>query len=214
MAASSKGLNQFLDAAYRLDGKTDALEFYHQWAAEYDDQMLHQLGYTSPAEIAKLLMDQLTDHDAAILDFGCGTGLASVDLAQNHYRNIDGVDISMEMLAVAQQRNIYRQLLKADVTEPLAFSNGVYDAVICSGTFTHGHIDAEPIDEIFRILKPNGLLACTVHVDCWETRGFKAKFEQLTDHGSARQLRLTLGGFFHQGPLEGWFCLYQKIDDE
>ena len=72
-------------------------------------------------------------------------------------------------------------MLVGDLSQPLEVPDSEYHAVISSGTFTHGHVGPEPLDEIFRILKPNGILACTVHIDLWQTRGFEAKFKSLLD---------------------------------
>ena len=38
---------------------------------------------------------------------------------------LDGVDLSAEMLAVARERGIYRKLIEADITEPLALLQGL-----------------------------------------------------------------------------------------
>ena len=76
--------------------------------------------------------------------------------------------------------------------------------------FTHGHVGPQPLDEIFRILKPGGILACTVHEDLWESMGFRAKLDALVDTGIASCLSLKIDKYYRAGPPEGWFCVYQK----
>lgn len=199
----------FLNEAYHLPDDAAKLEFYRKWAADYDRQML-ELGYVSPTQVAQLLVEQLADTAADIIDIGCGTGLTCSLLAEQGYRNLYGIDYSADMLRVAGTRAIYRGLTLADLNQPLAFADHSFEAAISSGTFTHGHVGAEPMEEIFRILKPGGLLACTVHQELWQSKGFADKFDSLQQSGIASCLSLREGKFFDQGPVEGWFCLYQK----
>ena len=102
-------------------------------------------------------------------------------------------------------------VMVADVNQPLAIGDDSYDAAISSGTFTHGHVGPEPVNEIFRILKPGGIFACTVHNDLWHSRGFAARFEGLTNRGKIECLSLERGRYYVDGDLEGRFCVYQKI---
>ncbi len=186
------------------------VEFYRKWAEDYDHQMLEVLRYISPTRIAQQLSEQLTNTDASILDVGCGTGLTSVYLAQMGYTSLDGIDLSPDMVRVAAQRGIYRELLVGDVNQQLEREDASYDGVVSSGTFTHGHVGPEPLDEIFRILKPGGILACTVHEDLWVEMGFKTKFNSLIDAGTAIEIERVHDAYYENTEPEGWFCLYQK----
>jgi predicted TPR repeat methyltransferase len=205
-----KAPSDFVDAAYHLEDE-NMVEFYRKWAEEYDHEMLDKLGYTSPASIAAILIGQLPDTDSKILDLGCGTGLTCRLLAEHGYSQLDGIDISREMLQVARERGIYQDLMAADLNQPLQRDSDSYDGVISSGTFTHGHVGPEPLDEVFRILRPGGILACTVHLDLWETKGFDAKFKDLSEQGIARLISKDEGSYYRDGPIEGWFCVYQKM---
>lgn len=202
--------SEFVNEAYAANDTSDLLDFYEKWAEEYDRKMLDELGYCSHATIACMLSEQLGNRDAAVLDIGCGTGLTCKLLADQGYRNLDGVDLSPDMVRVAGQRGIYRRLYVADVTEPMTFEDASYDAVISSGTFTHGHVGPEPIKEIMRILKPGGLLACTVHQDLWEAMGFKRMLEQLVETGIAECIELVHDKYYDKGEPEGWFCLHRR----
>ncbi|MDH3761395.1 MAG: class I SAM-dependent methyltransferase [Gammaproteobacteria bacterium] len=208
--SEAKGPSEFVDAAYNLEDEASMVEFYRKWAQDYDHQMLDQLGYTSPTTIAQLLSEHLADSDAAVFDVGCGTGLTCVYLAEKGYSKLDGIDLSPDMAAVAGQRGIYRELLVGDVNQKLEREDASYDGVISSGTFTHGHVGPQPLDEIFRILKPGGILACTVHDELWESMGFRAKLDALVDSGIAVRLSQQLGSYYRDAPPEGWFCVYQR----
>jgi predicted TPR repeat methyltransferase len=205
-----KGPSEFVDAAYHLDNEAGMVEFYQKWAADYDHQMLDELGYTSPTKIAQQLGEHLPDTESTVFDIGCGTGLTCVLLAEKGYTNLDGIDLSPDMVRVAAERGIYRELLVGDVNQALERDDESYDAVISSGTFTHGHVGPQPLDEIFRILKPGGILACTVHQDLWTAMGFEAKFNALAEQGIASLVSSQMGSYYKDAPVEGWFCVYRK----
>ena len=200
----------FVDEAYRLESEADIVAFYDKWADDYDRQMLDELGYLSPTRSAEGLATRLADRDAEILDIGCGTGLACAPLAARGYRRLDGLDLSPAMIRVCAGRGIYRELFVADVNRPLGFADASYDGVVSSGTFTHGHVGPEPLDEIFRVLRPGGLLCCTVHGDLWEAHGFRRRLERLVAAGTAECLSRELGPYYRGREPEGWFCVYRR----
>ena len=205
------GPSAFVNEAYNLENDENMVDFYRKWADDYDHQMLDELRYCSPITIARLLDKFLPDKNARIFDIGCGTGLTCTFMQQQGYRNLDGIDLSPDMVRVAQDRGIYRQVKVGDVNLPLEIADSEYDAAISSGTFTHGHVGPGPLDEIFRILKPGGILACTVHNDLWQTRGFEAKFKSLIDSAMIKCLYLKQDKYYETGDLEGWFCVYRKL---
>ena len=207
--ADDKNTDKFLDEAYRLKDKSSMVAFYEKWADDYD-QMLDNLHYLSPRLIGELLIEHLADKQSIILDVGCGTGLTSVLLHENGFQTIDGLDFSADMLRVSRQRGIYRNLIEADLNQPLSLADEQYHAAISSGTFTHGHVGPEPLDEIFRILKPGGLFACTIHDALWQNRGFEQKIEQLLADDVISCLVRKLDCYFEGNEPEGWFCLYRK----
>ena len=205
-----KGPNELVTEAYNIQDKESMVAFYRKWATAYDRVMLEELGYESPMIIAQQLRAHLADTDASIFDIGCGTGLTCVFLADSGYSNLDGIDISTDMVRVAGERGIYRELLVGDVNLPLERDDASYDGVISSGTFTHGHVGPDPMGEIFRVLKPGGILACTIHQDLWESMGFDTKLAALIESGTAEQISLEKSRYYKSGPPEGWFCVYRK----
>lgn len=205
-----KGPSEFVDAAYHLDDEASMVDFYRKWAADYDHQMLDELGYTSPTKIAQQLIRYLPDTQSTVFDIGCGTGLTCVFLAEKGYTNLDGIDLSPDMVRVASERGIYRELLVGDVNQALERNDESYDAVISSGTFTHGHVGPEPLDEIFRILKPGGILACTIHQDLWTSMGFEEKLAALAAKGIASPVSCEMDSYYKDRDPEGWFCVYRK----
>jgi len=202
--------NQFLQEAYGLDGDADMQAFYSNWADEYDAQLEDELNYLAPAKTAALFMRYATDRAAKILDIGCGTGLTSVDLAGAGYLHIDGLDFSEAMLQKARGRNFFLSLIEADLNQPLKIADGEYDAAISSGTFTHGHIGAAPLDEIFRIIKPGGYLVCTIHQAIWSDHGFEDKIDALNRSGQVRTIEMNRDVYFRDSAPDAMYYVLQK----
>ena len=202
---------RMLQQAYGLQDDTDMQAFYRDWAENYDSTMMNGLAYLTPARTSQLLAHWLADREAAIIDIGCGTGLAGAELANQGYRVIDGLDFSGEMLAVARRSGVYRDLLEADLNRPLDIASQSYAAMICTGTFTHAHVGAACLDELFRVLKPNGLFACTVHLDVWEPAGFAEKTEALEQAGTIETLVRKPGPYYADSPKDdGEYILWRK----
>ena len=204
--------DDFLTGAYGLDGLADALAFYGEWAEAYDERMEQRLGYVAPRLIAERLARHLDDRAAVILDVGCGTGLTSHYLADLGFTTFDGVDVSPGMLDKARERGIYRALFEMDITEPMDMLDAAYDAAVSSGTFTLGHVGAAPIDEIWRVLKPGALFACTFHKDIWAPQGFEASFAALEDAGALRPVEIVLDEFFKGLGETAMYCVFQKLE--
>ena len=107
------------------------------------------------------------------------------------------------MLERARARGIYRHLSTADLTRPLSFDDASYDAVLCVGTLTAGHVGPAVIDEFVRVTKPGGYVVATVHSAVWESEGFRAHLEEL-DRGSAVTVRQMDEQPYHT--IEGLTC--------
>ena len=87
------------------------------------------------------------------------------------YTNIDALDISQKMLDEAKKLNVYKNFFCAPLSEePVAeIANDQYDALICIGTLTVGHVKPRAFDEILRIVKPGKELRvclCKVSQPC------------------------------------------------
>ena len=209
MNADAKDL---LQRAYSLEGSAESKKLYAEWARTYDKTMLEGLGYLTPDTTARLLARYEPDTNAKILDIGSGTGLAGLALSGLGYGNLDALDYSPQMLGVAQNRNIYAKLFEADLNQPLALETNSYDALICTGTFTHAHVGAGCLDELLRILKPGGHFACTVHKDIWQSEGFEGKSASLLEPGVMKTVYKQMG-IYYAGSTEpeGWYIVWRKL---
>lgn len=166
-----------LDRVYALNGPEDAADAYDEWAATYDEDTIEGLGYVGHTVVA----DKLATLGGVerVLDAGCGSGLVGAAIAERMEVTIDGVDISTGMLDRAGARGAYRTLETADLTQPLAFDDHSYDAVVCAGTFTAGHVGPEAFTELVRVTRPGGHVVATVLGSLWEAGGYRAHLERL-----------------------------------
>lgn len=202
---------QLLERAYALDSDEKSRALYRDWAQTYDDTMLQGLQYLSPRTVARLLAGHLADRQAEVLDIGCGTGLLGQDLAGHGFTTIDGLDVSPEMMQVAQRRGVYRNLITADLNQPLAIADARYGGMSCCGTFTHGHVGAGCLEELFRVLRPGAPFAFTVKLEVFESLGFRDGLAVLVQQGRIRQVQFVLDRHYatSQQP-DGVFCVYAR----
>jgi predicted TPR repeat methyltransferase len=121
----------------------------------------------------------------AVLDAGCGTGLAGAALrAAGHTGAIVGADLSERSLALARQRGVYDELAVADLHAPLAFEDGRFGAVICVGVLSYVP-DTEAIwREFARVVEPGGWVACTQRSDVWAERACDQVAQRLERDGT------------------------------
>lgn len=177
--ATDTGGNPYLDRAYALGGPDDARALYDEWAQAYDDDLADEAqGYVGPGLAADTLV-RVAGTAGTVLDAGCGTGLVGTALAERGVTVVDGVDVSPGMLARADATGAYRRLQPVDLTRPLATPADAYDAVVCVGTLTHGHVGPEVLAEFARVVRPGGYVVATVLDDIWTSGGYEAEVDRL-----------------------------------
>ena len=140
---------------YQLDSKEKVLKYYVNWTkkGEYNKNMI-SWNYQAPQNTVKLFNKHAPNKDINILDAGCGSGLVGIELQKFGYTKITGADFSQEMLDLIPN-NIYHQLELIDLNEKLKYEDNFFDAITCVGTFTYGHVKANALNELIRILKKN-----------------------------------------------------------
>ena len=165
-----------LDAAYSLKTPADSRRLYRDWASTYDDDFAARMDYQMPARIAAVFA---ASGEGPVLDIGAGTGLVAEKLGGLGIGPVDGIDISAEMLQVAAAKGVYRRTLVADLTRTLPIEDRTYRGFVSSGTFTHGHVGPDALDELLRVAVPGAFFALSVHSAVFETAGFDRKLRNL-----------------------------------
>lgn len=114
---------------------------------------------------------------ASLIDLGCGTGRLLVSLAQEGWWVL-GVDLSAEMLAVAQQRAreacLSVSLLRANLVHLDVVADATFDHAACLfstlGMIVGGENRQRVLAQIHRIVRPGGRLILHVHNRWWHLR--------------------------------------------
>lgn len=156
-----------LGAVYRAGGPDEVAALYDGWAGQYEADMA-RAGYRHPAICAALLARHLPKGAAPVLDAGAGTGLLGEWLGILGYPQVDALDLSPGMLAIARAKGVYRHLHQLALGQTLPFTDGAYAGIVAAGVFTQGHVGAEGLSELVRICRPGGALVLTVKCALWE----------------------------------------------
>lgn len=142
---------------------------------------LAKLDYRAPQALDALLARALPLPAplGAILDAGCGTGLAAPMLRPRAMR-LDGVDLSPAMVERARVRALYDELRVGELTADLAAHAGAYDLIVAADVLCYFGDLAEVLGACAVALKPGGALAFSL--------------ERLTDEGPGETWRVRPSG--------------------
>lgn len=167
---------EILNKVYNASDHEQLMDAYRDWAADYDRDLVNTFGYVAHISSAKALDTALAGRTAAlILDAGSGTGLVGEELTKLGYSKMDALDYSQDMLDQARAKDVYRSLFRADMKERLPFDDDSYDAVVCTGTFTYGHVTGDAFDELIRVTRSGGPIVFTVREGAYEEYGYREK---------------------------------------
>ena len=186
-----------LSEAYSVQSPDDNRALYAKWADTYESEFTVPRRYTGPRTAAEVLCEGLSGS-GPVLDAGCGTGLAGEHLRDLGVAVVDGVDISPEMLAKARSKTaadgkpVYRDIAEVDLTGPIDIAGDTYAGIVSTGTFTHGHVGPDGLDELLRIACPGARCVIGVHSSIFESDGFKNRFERFEAEGVISGLEIQL----------------------
>ncbi|MCB4770646.1 methyltransferase domain-containing protein [Ancylobacter sp. Lp-2] len=171
-----------LGAALRLArlGRDDVPEMsaayvrtlFDQYAERFD-KALERLDYRGPELIHGALAAACDGLGrpfafARAHDLGCGTGLVGVRLA-DQVGEIDGVDLSPNMIALARARGVYARLVAGDMVDYLReVPAREADLVFAGDAFCYLGDLVPVLAESRRVLEEGGLLAFTVETHAGE----------------------------------------------
>lgn len=118
----------------------------------------------------EIIFSTYVNKEDAILDLGCGAGRTTINLWKLGYHNIIGVDISRKLISFAKKyckKNGLPIYFKKENAMKLSFHKEFFDIVFFSYngfmTIPKKENRIKALQEIYRVLKPNGLFIFTAH---------------------------------------------------
>ena len=201
-----KDVDQKLDI-YKITTSNELLKYYQKWTRKnkYNQDMI-ELNYAAPKDAVSLLKRHTINKKNKILDAGCGTGLVGVELQKNGFLNIEGVDFSQEMLDLIP-KDIYKKIKKIDLNKPLKFRTGLFDVVMCVGTFTYGHVKPRALDELIRIISNKGLICFSINEGIYEKYGFDKKIKEISKNKLWNVKEFFKANYIINKDVNAWYCL-------
>ncbi len=203
--------NKTLDKVYTAKNHEQLMDAYKDWASDYDTDTVDRFGYVAHVASAEALDRVLDSKDAVILDAGCGTGLVGEELVKRGFTTMDALDYSKEMLDEAKRKDIYQRHMQADLSKSLDIRENRYDAVVCTGTFTYGHVKANAFDELIRITKPGGIICFTIREGAYEDYGYRQHMISLEQQHAWEILGMENTEYFTNEGISCKMCTYRVM---
>lgn len=175
---------------FQAEGSSIVERAYDAWGEDYDEDMVKGRGYTFPSYVANIFRRYVEPKKGQkILDAGAGTGLVGQALVGNGFypESLYGVDLSKEMLALADRKSVYHTLQQGDLTN-LDFEDETFDHLISVGVV--GIAPSETLDELLRVTRKKGHILFTLRetIKNDPDGGFIEKMEAFTSSGLWRRV--------------------------
>lgn len=132
-------------------------ELFDTYATSFEQHLTEKLAYNVPKELVALVAPA---PGLSILDLGCGTGLAGLEL-RPFARRLVGSDLSPRMVVRAKQRGIYDELHAEDLVATLGRARDV-DLVVAADVFIYVGALEPTFAACATALAPGGVLAFSV----------------------------------------------------
>ena len=207
MKENNKGLKFYdnLDLS-ASQNEEELLDVYKKWASIYDKDNDDLLGTVSQPNSVQIFHKYIVDKNQKIIDVGCGTGLVGLELQKLGYTNFDGIDISKDMIDIAIDRG-YKALFLGNLNDSLPIESDSYDAALCVGVFTHGHVGPGRLKELSRIVKSDGLVCFTINEDVYESYSFDKAMQKLEVENVWKLLEFKKQDYMKKKNVMGFYCV-------
>ena len=189
------------------------MRYYDEWGDKdkYNKDMV-DWNYSGPKETAETFNAHEKNKDILIFDAGCGTGLVGIELKKYGFKNFHGADLSQTLLD-SVPNNLYQKLTKVDLNKTIDAKDNSYDAVMCVGTFTFGHVKPNALDEFVRITKSGGLICFTINEGIHEEYGFDKKIISLNQNNKWTEIEFFKSDYIASKDVNAWLGLYRVTKD-
>ena len=194
---------------YKLKTTDEVMKYYDEWGKnnKYDKDMI-EWNYTGPKETVNIFKKYVKNKESLIFDAGCGTGLVGLELKKFEYKNFHGADLSQKLLDIVP-KNLYQRLVKVDLNQSIDIKDNFYDAVMCVGTFTFGHVKPSALEEFVRITKNNGYICFTINEGIYVDYGFDKKIKSLKKNNKWEEIEFFKSDYIASKDVNAWLGIYK-----
>ena len=194
---------------YKLKTTDEVMKYYDEWGEnnKYDKDMI-EWNYTGPKETVNIFKKYVKNKESLIFDAGCGTGLVGLELKKFEYKNFHGADLSQKLLDIVP-KNLYQRLVKVDLNQSIDIKDNFYDAVMCVGTFTFGHVKPSALEEFVRITKNNGYICFTINEGIYVDYGFDKKIKILKKNNKWEEIEFFKSDYIASKDVNAWLGIYK-----
>ena len=195
------------------------IEFYNRYAEHYDKTMGDEL-WNPPQKATELFHKQLCGtgvrKDTRILDVASGTGIVGEKLTSLGYTNITGVDLSEGMIKLAEEKGVYKEILKLDLNTTDGYDfikkHGRFDQIIAVGAFSKHLVQVSAMKMLVPwVIRPNGTFLFTLREPYLldEKTLFAETISQLEKNGFWRSIHKSVDEYITGVEGKGVFFLFQ-----
>jgi ubiquinone/menaquinone biosynthesis C-methylase UbiE len=165
-----------------------------KWGSrDYQKMVAHELyNHTFRATIDTFVEQNLISDGQRVLDIGCGWGRIAVGLIKRFPTlKISGIDISEEAISrgpaiIERETGVPDIDFRVANAEQLPFEDGVFDCVVSTRVFQYISDPQKAMQEIVRVLKPNGRVTLSVPNKLNPVRYFSYHTQLLTTKDLSR----------------------------
>lgn len=148
------------------------IAYYDQTAEDYESSIVAKEVYNpfTQQRIEEVIVYLSSiGRDDLLIDIGCGAGNV-MTIAQGHFERVVGFDISVQMLRLAQGKDLL--VHRADIMK-LPVRNGTVDAISAFSVLHHLEQPELVFQEAYRVLRTGGYLYTDNDPNFWPKRAVK-----------------------------------------
>lgn len=137
---------------------------FDEYAGRFERELVEGLGYGVPSVLGRMVRDALLSGrvDRAV-DLGCGTGLMGAEIAAFCDR-LEGVDLSVQMLAEARRKALYDRLEQAELVAFLDADPGGIGLITAADVINYVGPVAPVLSAAFAALTTGGLFGLSLEL--------------------------------------------------
>ena len=127
------------------------------------------------------------------------------------FENIDGLDVSQEMVRLAEKKSIYRNLKVFDPSTEIPVDSNQYKIITAIGVIGAGAAPLPVFDSLFALLPQNGLFAFSFNDHTLVDPDYEKKVEQYLDGGYALLIHKSYGSHLPKANLKSNIYILKKL---